>query len=258
MPIRGKSPTAHQTMKDILLYADEGVCPAGLLSLFHSLHEEQLHHHFHIKRVDRRYLIDSCWEKQTALIVIPGGRDLPYHRALAGQGNRRIRAFVEQGGQYLGICAGGYYGCASIEFEKGQPLEVVGVRELAFFPGVARGPAYGPGQFCYATQQGARIAQLDLAGHTRVAAYYNGGCAFVDGDDALHVQVLARYSDIEGAPAAVVECVIGEGRALLSGVHPEYSAKHAPVECGDLIPALEAIEPSVKSCSGIYYPAWLV
>jgi len=42
----------------------------------------------------------------------------------------------------LGLCAGAYYGCARVVFEPGTPLEVVGDRELAFFPGVARGAAF--------------------------------------------------------------------------------------------------------------------
>lgn len=53
--------------------------------------------------------------------------------------------FVTQGGSYLGLCAGAYYACARVEFEPGTPLEVVGDRELAFFPGIAQGAAF-PGQ----------------------------------------------------------------------------------------------------------------
>jgi glutamine amidotransferase-like uncharacterized protein len=54
-----------------------------------------------------------------------------------------VRAeFVQGGGSYLGLCAGAYYGCARVVFEPGTPLEVVGDRELAFFPGIARGAAF--------------------------------------------------------------------------------------------------------------------
>jgi glutamine amidotransferase-like uncharacterized protein len=53
--------------------------------------------------------------------------------------------FVSQGGGYLGLCAGAYYACARVEFEPGTRLEVVGDRELAFFPGIAQGAAF-PGQ----------------------------------------------------------------------------------------------------------------
>jgi glutamine amidotransferase-like uncharacterized protein len=51
--------------------------------------------------------------------------------------------------------------------------------------------------------------------------YFNGGCRFV-GEDA-NCKVLARYQDIEDQPAAIIECKVGQGKAILSGVHPEYS-----------------------------------
>lgn len=50
--------------------------------------------------------------------------------------------YVEGGGSYLGLCAGAYYGCSSVEFEPGSSMEVSGDRELAFFPGAAIGAAY--------------------------------------------------------------------------------------------------------------------
>jgi hypothetical protein len=56
--------------------------------------------------------------------------------------------FVNSGGSYLGLCAGAYYACSSVQFEQGSRLQVLGDRELAFFPGIACGAAYpgGPQQ----------------------------------------------------------------------------------------------------------------
>ena len=54
-------------------------------------------------------------------------------------GNERIREYVSKGGKYLGICAGGYYASSYVEFEKSTTLEVLGDRELSFFPGKAIG-----------------------------------------------------------------------------------------------------------------------
>ncbi len=39
-------------------------------------------------------------------------------------------------------CSGAYYACGRVEFEVGSRLQVMGDRELAFFPGVAHGAAY--------------------------------------------------------------------------------------------------------------------
>ena len=149
--------------------------------------------------------------------IMPGGRDRPYAAALDGRGNAQIRSFVEQGGTYLGICAGAYYGAKRVEFERGSPLEVSEDRELAFFDGIATGPAYGPG-FAYNSEQGARMALL----HTEqgiMRVYYNGGCTFQG--DLQNVKIHARYQDIKGHPPAIIECAVGKGQAFLSGVHLE-------------------------------------
>ena len=47
-----------------------------------------------------------------------------------------------RGGAYLGLCAGAYYGCSPVVFEPGSALQVVGDRELRFFPGTGEGAAY--------------------------------------------------------------------------------------------------------------------
>jgi biotin--protein ligase len=93
------------------------------------------------------------------MLVMPGGADLPYCRHLNGAGNQLISNFVKvQGGAYLGLCAGAYYGCSRVEFEVGSEIEVVGDRELGFYPGTARGSIY-PG-FDYQSEKGARAAPL--------------------------------------------------------------------------------------------------
>src|SRR5437773_4573344 len=88
----------------------------------------------------------SCLESLGLLLVshcLPWRADLGYCRTLNGEGNRRINQFVRRGGAYLGLCAGGYYGSKVCEFEVGnKELEVVGSRELAFFPGICRGGAF--------------------------------------------------------------------------------------------------------------------
>ena len=88
-------------------------------------------------------LIKEPWFSTCVLLVFPGGADLGYCRTLNGEGNRRISRYVNAGGSYLGFCAGGYYGSAKCEFEVGKKgMEVVGDRELAFFPGICKGLAF--------------------------------------------------------------------------------------------------------------------
>jgi biotin--protein ligase len=152
----------------------------------------------------------------------------------------RIRRYVEKGGVFVGFCAGGYYAAAKCEFMRGDPvMEVVGERELGFFPGVCRGLAFKG--FRYQSEQGARAAKisvregafqgLDTAGEVPAgpfAAYYNGGGVFVDAEKFRSdgVEVLADYEDKVDLDdgkhkATVVYRPVGKGRVLLTGLHPE-------------------------------------
>lgn len=152
-----------------------------------------------------------------------------YCRSLNGAGNRRIKAYVQGGGKYIGLCAGGYYGSAKCEFELGRKgREVDGARELAFFPGICRGLAF-PG-FVYGSEKGARSVKVATA-HGTFNSYYNGGGVFVDADRLADrgVEVLAVYDeelavDSGAVKAAAVYCRAGEGAAVLTGPHPEYAS----------------------------------
>lgn len=180
-------------------------------------------------------ILKEPWAPTCALLVFPGGGDLGYCRALDGEGNRRIGDFVRRGGAYLGFCAGGYYGTRRCEFEVGNKLlEVIGNRELGFFPGTCRGGAFKG--FEYHSEKGARATKLKVAkdliggdGPKEVLSYYNGGGVFVDAASIKDrkVEVLASYEeeiDVSGGDgkAAVVICDVGNGKALLTGPHPEY------------------------------------
>ncbi|MBS0629408.1 MAG: hypothetical protein JSS30_04185 [Verrucomicrobia bacterium] len=207
-------------MKKILIYRDEGTDQFCIHSLLSALKMEKIDHE--IQLVDSSHLRSRNWQTSTSLVIIPGGRDIPYHQALQGLGNQNLKEFVQSGGKYFGICAGAYYGSGTIEFERGGPLEVLATRELKFFPGIARGPAYGPGKFSYQNEQGAQIARLISRGKP-TAAYFNGGCSFVDAENFEGITVLARYADIEGEPAGIIHCAVGAGEAILCGVHPEHT-----------------------------------
>jgi biotin---protein ligase len=109
-------------------------------------------------------------------------------------------------------------------------LEVVGSRELGFFPGTCRGAAFDG--FVYDKEDGAKAAALKiedtLPGVTgEVKLYCNGGGVFVDADAMAEkgVTVLARFTDeikVDGGDVAAVHCKVGKGAAVLLGVHPEY------------------------------------
>lgn len=159
------------------------------------------------------------WREKADLFIMPGGRDIPYDRALRGKGNQQIREFVESGGKYLGICAGAYYGAAKVEFELGTDLEVNEERELAFYPGKAVGTLF-PG-FVYGTERGAHLVEVRTKTGTETF-YYNGGCGFPAVENFPVVEVLGRIAGT--GIAAIIRRKVGRGFAVLSGVHVEFGS----------------------------------
>lgn len=205
---------------------------------------------YQIKYILPEQLINDSWEIQTALLIIPGGADIPYAQALNGIGNQKIKSYVENGGSFLGICAGSYYAGKFVDFAKGTPLEVQGARELSFFPGTVRGPIFAP--FNYQNESSARAVKItwkDIVGfqkNSTFVVYYNGGGYFVDAETKQQTTVLASY-DVEEEFAAIIECRLGRGKVILSGVHFEKDADL--LDSNDhylqqIIPDLKAANPA--------------
>lgn len=215
-----------------------------------------------VREVDAATLLNTPWEVDTHLLVMPGGRDLPYLEKLGKVGAARIRHFVEAGGSYLGLCAGGYFGAADIAFFVGDSaMAIAGARPLKFFAGRCVGPVWR--DFVYNSEAGAHAATVHptgaLAARTGGAfvLYQNGGGAFEDAWQHPNTEVLLRYAEdgqdkaAAGTPpgpdgqgpktgadkargqAAAVLCHVGAGRAVLTGVHPEFD----PTLLSEQVPA---------------------
>jgi biotin--protein ligase len=165
----------------------------------------------------------GIWTADAALFVMPGGADLSYVAKLNGVGNTIIKAYVQNGGSFLGICAGSYYASQRVEFDVGGSLEVIGMRELQFFPGSAIGPVLAP--YDYYSNSGMRAANIsitmrDYTGYAHL--FFNGGPYFQDAQTFTNVSVVGWYQTEEENLPAILDISYGNGRAVLSGVHFEY------------------------------------
>ncbi|KAL8347278.1 hypothetical protein RB601_003213 [Gaeumannomyces tritici] len=229
---------------NILIYTGSGAATESIKHAVFTL-RRLLAPNYAVSTIGESALLKESWAPTCAMLVFPGGADLGYCRVLNGPGNAAIAAFVRRGGRYLGFCAGAYYGSARCEFEVGNKvLEVAGPRELAFFPGTCRGGAFAG--FQYHSEAGARAALVRLSRHEfpvrqpgmsdTLRTYYNGGGVFVDAAALASkgVHVLAEYEDEidvdggSGRPAAAVHVTVGNGHALLFGLHPEFSPSLLP------------------------------
>ncbi|WVQ79125.1 biotin-[acetyl-CoA-carboxylase] ligase [Cryptococcus sp. DSM 104549] len=251
----GPSPAAHQ----VLIYSGPGVSP---LSLSHTLLTLRLLllPHYTVQPVTPDVLATQPWEPSCALLVIPGGRDLPYVDELTVKRGvtRRIKEYVEEGGRYLGICAGAYFGSGEVRFDVGGEMEVVGKRYLAFFPAPSVGPTFEG--FAYASESGSRAIALTLEATSSPSStpqtiqhiYYNGGGHFpIPSPLPSNIRVLARYADVPDSPAAAVFSQNGKGRAILCSVHPEYPLSDPPARDAmaklETPPTKEEVEASDKA-----------
>lgn len=159
----GSRRTVQEQEQRVLVYSGPGAGSRSVSSAVESL-RLALDPSVRVDTITPEQLMDAYddhekgWTEATRLLVMPGGADVPYCDKLNGRGNELIREYVHNGGSYLGLCAGAYYGCQHVEFDVGGPLEVVGPRELGFYKGIARGCMY-PG-FHYANEDGAVAAPI--------------------------------------------------------------------------------------------------
>lgn len=201
-------------MRIAFIYCDDGSSLIGVMSLLIRIRQ---HLGIQAEVIDAKRILNGGLTN-SAMLIMPGGRDLPYCAKLNGKGNQIIREFVAQGGCYVGICAGAYYGCRELNF-RGKDYSVVGSRELAFFDGTAQGclPHFTAGN---AYDEGFNSkAMLEIVfptGHNE-KIYYHGGCTFLPNPSAKF-EPIAHYPD---GSLAVVAGKFGKGNYLLSGVHFE-------------------------------------
>jgi biotin--protein ligase len=200
----------------IYIYSDEGTCKNSIDHMVRAL--GFCAPGIPITKLYAPELISAAWQRDARFLIVPGGADVPYGAKLNGPGNRVIRAYVAQGGTYIGICAGAYYGARRIEFDKQGVSPIVGLRELGFFPGSILGPhwaAYTPGHHA-----GARAITI-YGEHTEPwDGYINGGGRFViDSGSENLVTPMAWDKD---TALVMVGMRVGKGQVFLSSVHWEY------------------------------------
>jgi glutamine amidotransferase-like uncharacterized protein len=133
------------------------------------------------------------------LLIVPGGNFIDIGNGLTSNTTAKIRNTVQNGLNYLGICAGGFF--AGDSGYNGLNL-TLGVR-FSFYA---------------AERRGIRKAAVTIAGAEAAALdqYWEDGPQFTGWG-----AVVAKYPD--GTPA-IVEGTFGSGWVLLTGVHPEAPA----------------------------------
>ncbi|CAG5126443.1 unnamed protein product [Candidula unifasciata] len=180
---------------------------------------------------------------KASLVAFGAGYTSGFASALGEEGMRNVRNHILRGHAYLGLGAGGYFGCDYVEFDKGGPHEKLVERDLRFYPGVCSGPVY-PG-FQYGTHKGLHAASVDFSSEYFSGTFHamiDGGGKFCSSDPpkpgslARDVVDVATFSDLPESPPAIVKTTLKDnGLVVLSNVHLEYDM----ISLLDLNPELE-------------------
>lgn len=218
--------------RQVYIYCDEGCSKESVKGWVTTLTQVVGHPERAMHIVNCKQLLDGITRQcasETALIM-PGGADLGFVRLLSGKPVRTIQRVVKEGGSYIGTCAGAYFASSACVFERDdERLRVVGERELCLFPYPAVGAVRE--NFCYGSEAGATVERLTCeweGERFESEVYCNGGPGW-DVWDTDSSRVVARYGEAvlarhgigSKSPAAVVAHKYGEGRVVVSGVHPE-------------------------------------
>jgi biotin--protein ligase len=211
----------------VYIYAGPGASQVALDHTNHSL-RQFLHPRYQIQTLTPKEIAEGQWAHEAVLFIMPGGADIFYARSLRGQGNQQIHNYVHNGGRYLGICAGAYYGGKHLHWAVGSPQEIIAERNLAFYPDIIEGPTLKP--WDHKTNSGADIASLYWKDTHEIfptkyplSIYYNGGGHFVNASNHKNVTILADYATTLPQKPAIVEISVNKGQAILSSVHCEFS-----------------------------------
>ena len=159
---------------------------------------------------------DGSFAKQMRAIYFPGGWAEHYVRDVGSEGAEKLRAFVESGGGYLGVCAGSFFAAKRIHW-AGADLDY----NLDLFPGTPTGPlvdiATWP-NYCMTTVKVVGKHPITRKRGGKRSVLYYGGPSLRPAKGS-EVSVLATYAT--GDPA-MVAFQRGKGRVFLSSAHIDY------------------------------------
>lgn len=150
-------------------------------------------------------------------IYFPGGDAYYYKRAINETGLQHIRALVQEGGAYIGMCAGAYFASDSVDWE-GEIYDY----QLDLFQGTATGAIAE-----IAPWPDYAMTVIDLNPDNPINRYeppsqttlYYGGPVFQPHENTI-IDTVATWHEYHN-DAAIINFSYGNGRVLLVGPHPE-------------------------------------
>jgi glutamine amidotransferase-like uncharacterized protein len=199
---------------DVALYSDRGAaenCLTATKNMFEWMG-------LGVEPIDAGY-INSRSLVGFRIICFPGGDMYQYAQDISESGKSKIRAFISNGGGYIGICGGAYFTGERVYWQGTQ----LPMSPLAILPGATIGPvdSIAPYPNCVMCKVNITIHDhpITLAEPDSVWIMYCYGPQLIP-DENADVDVLGLY-DTGGQPV-MIAFHYGRGRVFIIGTHPEF------------------------------------
>ena len=168
------------------------------------------------------------------MIYVNGGKATNHTKSMGPTVRERINQFVENGGSYVGTCAGAYAACkGSVKGKKGDEVRT-SKSYWCLWPGYVKGTRLRRTPTTIKMEKKSPLLRyFDFGGDGEVAkVFHNGGCYAYEGslvNMPQHTEPLARYQ-FEDTPKVKIDerlAIWGykpnlhSGRVILCGSHPE-------------------------------------
>ncbi|KAI0399913.1 biotin-protein ligase [Xylaria palmicola] len=215
---------------DVLVYSGE--------SSFKYLHSMRqiLFPNYAVTSTTRDTILNEPWTKTCAMLVITGEDYLALRHHMGVKGARLIRQFVQDGGLFLGINAGAYYGSSRyVAYDGGNGFEDNAETNLEFFPGRC--------QEVRRKEETFQAAKLNIGTpgvdeKQQVCQVCLNGCGiFLDVKQYTEekVEALAWFAEdnqakFGEAAAATIYCPVGNGACILTIPHLELDPRYLAPE----------------------------
>lgn len=235
--------TNTQTTKYIYVFSEQG---SNYLPVYFRLQESFKDKNVIIKRVSKADLIDTTTftaENVLAFFLPGAAQNGEYDVRLGNDGFDAIRSYVQEGGHFVGICAGAYYASAKLEWSHDhEENKSTKTPSLRFFNGLARGPIsqitpHEDWHVMRAIQVKSDDPDLGV-----FKAIYWGGPEFICPDNYQSVEVMVSFDEQGLKSPCIIKRREGLGTVTLSSIHPELS----PSILKKLMPANHSVSDNVK------------
>lgn len=207
--VKGRAP-------EVAVYDDKGSWDAGVQGYEHLLKKLGVTY----RAITAKDLLGGALQSGGFhLLYMPGGESWQYLSDLGEAGAKQVRAFVQNGGSYVGICAGAFYATSDRQGGHATGPYGIGLLQGTAYDGTALGTApFVDGTLPFELTDDPLVAGF---AHTFDWLLLGGPSFHYTAAEAQRkdLRVLAKFSKIE-EPAAIV-FDYGAGRVFLSAPHIE-------------------------------------